>query len=67
MPGPSPCVCPQGGLISRLCRQRSVVDPGHLPCVGGGGRLHLLLCSPDLARGGPFVTLSSASLGPRGH
>ena len=66
MPGPGPCVCPQGGLISGLCRQRSAVDQGHLPCVGGE-RPHLLLCNPDLAREGPFVALSSASLGPRGH
>ena len=43
-----------------------MVDRGHLPCVGGE-RPHLLLCNPDLAREGPFVTLSSASLGPHGH
>ena len=64
MPGPSPCVCPQGGLISGLCRQRGVVDRGHLPCVGGGGRPHLLLCSPDLARGGPFSPCLQLPWGP---
>lgn len=64
MPGPSPCVCPQGGLISGLCRQCGVVDRGHLPRVGGRGP-HLYaaptcrgaLCHPVFSfPGGPVVT-----------